>query len=91
MSNPPPNDGHPARPRTSYHHGSLREGLISAAYKLVSEGGADSFSMADAARQLGVSSAAPYRHFADREALLNDVCGRAFEDLTARLDRKSVV
>ncbi len=38
--------------------------------------------MADAARQVGVSSAAPYRHFADREALLDAVCARAFEKLT---------
>ncbi len=71
--------------RKSYHHGALRESLIAAAHELVAAGGLKGFTLADAARKVGVSTAAPYRHFADRQALLDAVCGLAFERLTERL------
>jgi AcrR family transcriptional regulator len=67
--------------KTAYHHGSLREALIEAAYGLISEHGVDGFTIADACRAAGVSTAAPYRHFADRDALIRAVCVRGYERL----------
>lgn len=64
-----------------YHHGDLRNALILAAAEIIEESGSLSFSMADAARRAGVSSAAPYRHFRDREALLEAVAQLAFHGL----------
>lgn len=66
-----------ARPR--YHHGDLRAALIDAATRLVSENRVETFSVADAARAAGVSSGAPYRHFADRDDLLDHVAAAGFE------------
>ena len=68
--------------KAKYHHGDLREALIAAAFELVSEHGVDKFSLADACRLAGVSTAAPYRHFKDREELLAEVCARGFEIMT---------
>ncbi|MBL8675576.1 MAG: TetR/AcrR family transcriptional regulator [Rhodospirillales bacterium] len=69
----------------SYHHGNLREALIEAARALISEKGPAGFTFADAARWVGVSAAAPYRHYRDREALLADVALRGFERFEAAL------
>lgn len=69
------------QPKTGYHHGDLREALISAAQQLVEEGGADKFSLADACRVAGVSTAAPYRHFRNREEILAEVTARGFDAL----------
>ncbi len=69
-----------ARPR--YHHGDLRAALIEAATRLVSENRVETFSVADAARAAGVSSGAPYRHFADRDDLLDHVAAAAFDRLS---------
>jgi AcrR family transcriptional regulator len=65
--------------RRSYHHGNLREALITAALDLISKKGPAGFTFADAARAAGVSPAAPYRHFRDRDALMADVARRGFE------------
>lgn len=72
--------------RRGYHHGNLREALIQAALSLIAEKGASGFSFADAARSAGVSPAAPYRHFRDRDALLADVAERGFSLFTDRLE-----
>ncbi len=56
-----------------YHHGDLRNALIIAAAELIEESGSVEFAMIDAARRAGVSSAAPYRHFKDKAALLDAV------------------
>ncbi len=69
--------------RRGYHHGNLREALLQAAEALIAEGGPDHFTLADACRRAGVSTAAPYRHFEDRNALLEAVCMRAFDGLAA--------
>jgi AcrR family transcriptional regulator len=53
-----------------YHHGDLRAALVAAAIGLIAERGVRGFSLAEASRRLGVSAAAPYRHFADRDELL---------------------
>ena len=74
--------GHAAR---GYHHGNLKEALVRAALALIAEKGPAGFTFADAARWAGVSPAAPYRHFRDREALLADVARRGFEEFAAAL------
>ncbi len=56
--------------KDAYHHGDLRADLIEAVRRLVEEKGPDRFTVADACRLAGVSTAAPYRHFADREEML---------------------
>lgn len=72
--------------RRSYHHGNLREALIQAALSLISEKGPAGFTFAEAARAAGVSPAAPYRHFRDREALLADVACQGFRAFAAALE-----
>ncbi len=67
-----------------YHHGDLRNALIVAAAELIEEGGCDDFALVDAARRAGVSSAAPYRHFRDREDLLQAVVELASWELSCR-------
>ena len=71
--------------RRGYHHGNLREALIRAALELIGQKGPAGFTFADAARAAGVSSAAPYRHFRDRDALMSDVARRGFEQLAKDL------
>ena len=56
--------------RERYHHGDLRADLVEATRNLVEEKGPDRFSVSDACRTAGVSTAAPYKHFADREEML---------------------
>jgi AcrR family transcriptional regulator len=56
--------------RGSYHHGDLRRALLEAALGLVSQKGVEGFSLREAAREVGVSPAAAYRHFEDKSALL---------------------
>jgi AcrR family transcriptional regulator len=73
--------------RRGYHHGNLREALIEAALILISQKGPGGFTFAEAARAAGVSPAAPYRHFRDRDALIADVAKRGFEAFTAALTR----
>jgi AcrR family transcriptional regulator len=68
-----------------YHHGNLKEALIQAARELIAEKGPAGFTFADAARSAGVSAAAPYRHFRDREALLADVALEGFQRFEAML------
>ena len=68
-----------------YHHGNLKEALIQAALKLIAEKGPAGFTFADAARSAGVSPAAPYRHFRDRDALLADVAREGFQRFEAML------
>jgi AcrR family transcriptional regulator len=68
-----------------YHHGNLREALVAAALRLIAERGPFGFSFAEAARQAGVSPAAPYRHFRDRDELMAEVARRGFERFEATL------
>ena len=70
-----------------YHHGNLKEALVRAALELIAEKGPAGFTFADAARWAGVSPAAPYRHYRDRDALLADVARRGFDEFTARLTK----
>jgi AcrR family transcriptional regulator len=70
-----------------YHHGNLREALIRAALELIAKKGPAGFTFAEAARWAGVSPAAPYRHFRDRDELLGSVALRGFEQFTIALAR----
>jgi len=75
-----------AAPR-GYHHGNLREALIRAALELIARKGTAGFTFAEAARFAGVSPAAPYRHFRDRDELMASVALRGFEQFEAALKR----
>jgi AcrR family transcriptional regulator len=69
-----------------YHHGNLRETLLDAALDLIARDGVSGFSLNAAARAAGVSRAAPYRHFAGKEALLAAAVDRGFAQLRAQLE-----
>jgi AcrR family transcriptional regulator len=71
--------------RRGYHHGNLREALVEAALALIGAKGPAGFTFAEAARQAGVSPAAPYRHVRDRDALMADVARRGFERFEQQL------
>src|SRR5215468_2023916 len=73
------------RAERGYHHGNLKEALLQAALDLIGQKGAAGFTFADAARMAGVSPAAPYRHFRDRDELLSSIALRGFEQFEARL------
>lgn len=68
-----------------YHHGNLREALMKAALELIAEKGPAGATFAEAARRAGVSPAAPYRHFRDRDELLAAVAADGFERFTKAL------
>jgi AcrR family transcriptional regulator len=74
-----------AASKTTYHHGDLRAALLDAALELLEEGGATALSLRAVARRAGVSPAAPYRHYADREALVSAVAAVGYRDLVERL------
>ncbi|MFF1831777.1 TetR/AcrR family transcriptional regulator [Paenarthrobacter sp. NPDC058040] len=67
-----------------YHHGDLRAALVAAAVESLEAG--EAFSLRAVARRAGVSPTAPYRHFADREALDNAVAVEGFRDLLSDLE-----
>jgi AcrR family transcriptional regulator len=73
------------RNERGYHHGNLKEALLQAALDLIAKKGAAGFTFADAARLAGVSPAAPYRHFRDRDELLSSIAQRGFEQFEAAL------
>jgi AcrR family transcriptional regulator len=70
-----------------YHHGNLKEALLRAALELIAQKGPAGFTFAEAARWAGVSPAAPYRHFRDRDELMASVALRGFEQFEAALKR----
>src|SRR5436190_6534913 len=76
----------PARkPINTYHHGDLRDALVQAALAEVELEGPEAISISALAKKLGVSQPAPYKHFADREALLVAVTAEAFRQFSAML------
>jgi AcrR family transcriptional regulator len=72
-----------------YHHRDLRRALIRSALEILSEAGVAGLSLRAAARRAGASAMAPYRHFADKEALLAAVAEYGFRELAARLTAAS--
>lgn len=73
--------------KSAYHHGDLRAQLIAAVRDLVESHGPDGFSVAEAARRAGVSSAAPYKHFKDRPELLRAVASEAMDHLREQMQK----
>jgi AcrR family transcriptional regulator len=73
------------KPQNTYHHGDLRDALVQAALREAEQGGPEAISLKALAKELGVSQPAPYRHFADREALLQAVTAEAFRQFNAIL------
>ncbi|MEM1374760.1 MAG: TetR/AcrR family transcriptional regulator [Pseudomonadota bacterium] len=75
--------------RDSYHHGDLRGALIRATRQLIEEKGRDHFSVSDACRLAGVSTAAPYKHFKSKDELVTgavvDAMQRHYEGLYEEL------
>lgn len=72
--------------RTPYHHGDLRAHLIETVRLLVEEKGADGFSISEAARRAGVSSAAPYKHFGDRNEIVRAVALGGIDRMRQQMD-----
>ena len=71
--------------KAGYHHGDLRAGLIEATRRLVEENGPDGFSVSDACRLAGVSTAAPYKHFKNKDEMLIAVVMGGIERLKANM------
>jgi AcrR family transcriptional regulator len=74
---------------SAYHHGDLRAALMRAAAGEIERGGYENLSLRELAASLGVSRAAPYRHFVDRRALLAALAAEGFDELTA-IYRKAI-
>ncbi|CAN5614787.1 TetR/AcrR family transcriptional regulator [soil metagenome] len=79
-----------AKPADKYHHGDLRQALIDIAPELVRTRGVPGFTLKEAAQSVGVSSAAAYRHFADREDLLVAVAVDGYRRLMERLQTVTI-
>lgn len=75
-----------AEARDTYHHGDLRQALLSASLELIEEGGVQALSLRGAARKAGVSSGAPYHHFSNRGVLLRAIAEEGFAILAERID-----
>jgi AcrR family transcriptional regulator len=71
--------------KATYHHGDLRTALVLAAMQLLEENGETAVSLRAVARRAGVSPAAPYRHYADREALDSAIAAVGYRELAERL------
>jgi len=76
-----------AKKSKSYHHGDLRAALVDAALGLIKDGGVEALTLRAAARQAGVTHAAPYRHFEDKNALLAAVAQSGFEQMADDIRR----
>jgi AcrR family transcriptional regulator len=75
-----------ARRKGAYHHGDLRNALLAAALRLVGTHGVEGFSLREAARAVGVSPAAAYRHFEDRSALLKALAHEGLAQLALEME-----
>ncbi|MFD0039892.1 TetR/AcrR family transcriptional regulator [Streptomyces anulatus] len=70
---------------STYHHGDLRAACLRAARELLEEDGSAGLSLRAVARRAGVSATAPYRHYADREALVSAVAAEGYRELAGSL------
>ena len=92
MADPSSPDPESPSRRNRYHHGDLVQALLAAVRVLVERDGADRMSVNQACRMAGVSTAAPYKHFADRNDILRALCHEGFEELhRALLDAHGAV
>jgi AcrR family transcriptional regulator len=71
--------------RDGYHHGDLRNALVASAVRLIETSGTASFSLREAARDVGVSANAAYRHFDDKSALMTAVAAFGFGQLATQM------
>jgi AcrR family transcriptional regulator len=78
-----------ATSNTPYHHGDLPAALLRAAMEILEESGATELSLRAVARHAGVSAAAPYRHYADRNALLSAIAAVGYRELATHLSDTS--
>ncbi|MER5855014.1 TetR/AcrR family transcriptional regulator [Streptomyces sp. NPDC059688] len=69
----------------TYHHGDLRAACLRAARELLEEDGSAGLSLRAVARRAGVSATAPYRHYADRDALVSAVAAQGYRELAEHL------
>lgn len=69
----------PTTAPAAYHHGDLREALVQAGIEILEEKGLEALTLRETARRAGVSHAAPYHHFADKNALLSGIAHRGFQ------------
>jgi AcrR family transcriptional regulator len=74
-------------PREPYHHGDLRNALVASAVRLIEAEGPGAFSLREAAREVGVSANAAYRHFDDKSALMTAAAAEGFAKLAKRMRR----
>lgn len=72
--------------KIAYHHGDLRAALVREGHDLLGERGPDGFSLSELARRAGVSTAAPYRHFADRDHLIDAIADDGYRIFGAALE-----
>lgn len=70
----------------TYHHGNLRESLIEAGVRIINESGEDALSLRKVASACGVSHAAPYAHFADKDELIDSIKKSVTEQLVGELE-----
>ena len=75
--------------KSRYHHGDLPAALIDAAVELIEEKGIAGLTLREVARRVGVTHAAPYRHFKDKSALVAAVAEEGFRRITDRIARDS--
>ena len=73
--------------KNNYHHGNLRQALIDASIKIINESGEEALSLRKVAASCGVSHAAPYAHFPDKESLLNAIKETVTESFTKELNQ----
>lgn len=74
--------------KATYHHGDLREALLTAGEAVLRDRGLQGFTLRECARRAGVSHAAPKHHFGDVRGLLSQIAARGFTQLTRRLRAK---
>ena len=85
----PPREGNSSLAKgDQYHHPDLRDAMIRVAQDLLETEGPSGWTVRAAARIAGVSSGAPYRHFADKDALLAAVAARGFDELKSEIDAR---
>jgi AcrR family transcriptional regulator len=81
-----------AAPRTrAYHHGDLKNALLTAAIELIAVSGARALSLREVARATGVSHASTYRHFPNKESVLAAIAEQGFRELTRQMDRAALL
>ncbi len=73
--------------KKNYHHGDLKGALLEAIRQLIERDGPDGFSIAEACRMAGVSTAAPYKHFKDRDDMLRGIVVQGMARLYAEMTR----